>query len=200
MMATAPWWWVPLITLIGTPLLGALLYFVVPLARVAKRLGISLSTSNPPWWVQNIFAALLVGGIVAVASIKWQESLSEDQARQATRLENLRFVRQLSAQKDVVARPFSEFDLQGQNLADLDLRGAVLEGAELQHANLNSSNLSPSPKQPSDLAYANLAGAYLLLTNLSGASLTALTLKRPPSTGPTSPAPSSAAPTWKVPN
>src|SRR6476660_3833813 len=47
----------------------------------------------PPWWVQNIFAALLVGAFVAVVSIQWQKSISEEQATQATRLENLRFVR-----------------------------------------------------------------------------------------------------------
>lgn len=44
-MATAPWWWPLLITMIGTPLLGALLYLFVPLLRAAKRLGIWLS--NP---------------------------------------------------------------------------------------------------------------------------------------------------------
>jgi uncharacterized protein (TIGR03382 family) len=117
-LATAPWL-VLLLTVIGTPLLGALLFFFVPFLRVAKRLGIWLSSSNPPWWVQNIFAALLVGGIVAVVSILWQESISDNQATQATRLENLRFVRQLSSQKDVTARPFSDLDLQGQNLRDL---------------------------------------------------------------------------------
>jgi len=41
-MATAPWS-VLLITVIGAPLLGALLYFFVPLLRVAKRLRRRLS-------------------------------------------------------------------------------------------------------------------------------------------------------------
>jgi uncharacterized protein YjbI with pentapeptide repeats len=171
-MATSPWLAL-LITVIGAPLLGALLYFLVPL-------GIWLT--NPPWWVQNIFAALLVGGIVAMVSILWQESISDNQATQATRLENLRFVRQLSSQKDVTARPFSDLDLQGQNLARLDLRGADLDGANLQHANLDSADLSPAPSRRTDLAGANLTGAnltdanltdaFLLLAHLDGADLT----------------------------
>ena len=37
-MAARPWWWAPLITVFGTPLLGAQLYFFVPLLRVAKLL------------------------------------------------------------------------------------------------------------------------------------------------------------------
>jgi hypothetical protein len=68
-MATAPWWWVALITVIGTPLLGALLYFFVPLLRVAKRLRRWLSywlTHEPYWWVSQILVALLVGGAILV--------------------------------------------------------------------------------------------------------------------------------------
>jgi hypothetical protein len=175
-MATAPWWWVPLITVIGTPLLGALLYFLVPLARVGKGLGIWLS--NPPWWVQNIFAALLVGGIVAVASIWWQNSLSEASARHATRLENLRFVRQLSSEPGIVARPFRGFDLQEQNLVGLDLTGADLGEANLQHANLSVADLRLAPPthpgtrpRASDLSFANLTGAHLYDADLTGAHL-----------------------------
>jgi uncharacterized protein YjbI with pentapeptide repeats len=192
-MASAPWWWVPLITLIGTPFLGALLYFFVPLIGVAKRLGIWLS--NPPWWVQNIFAALLVGGIVAVVSIKWQERISDVSAIQATRLENLRFVRQLSSENNATRPfPFAHLDLQGQDLTSLDLKGADLHEANLQEAHLDFADLSPvPPTQPTevpqpadlqgktDLAGANLTGAelfdakltraHLLGANLTGADL-----------------------------
>jgi uncharacterized protein YjbI with pentapeptide repeats len=199
-MATAPWWWVPLITVIGAPLLGALLYFFVPLLRVAKRSGTWFS--NPPWWVQNIFVALLVGGIVAGVSDKYASSISAEQARQATRLENLRFVRQLSSEKDVVARPFAGFDLQGQILAGLDLTGADLTVAKLQDAVLVYSQLRCRPKpvgQPgpsltcvslayadltradltrADLTYADLTDAILEGTNLTGADLEGAHLTR----------------------
>ena len=178
-MATAPWWWAPLITLTGAPLLGALLYFLVPLLALAKRLGIWLS--DPPWWVQNIFAALLVGGIVAVWSILWQERISEKQAAQATRLENLRFVRQLSSGKDVVARPFGGLDLEGQDLSELDLGGANLVGTQLTDAFLVGSNLASTPFKltmligakltRADLKGADLTGAVLANTDLEGADL-----------------------------
>jgi len=168
-MATAPWWWVPLITVIGTPLLGALLYFFVPLLRVAMRLGIWLS--NPPWWVQNIFAALLVGVIVASVSILWQKRISDASAAQATRLENLRFVRQLSLEKDAVAHPFDGLDLQGQNLRRLNLTGANLEIAKLQDADLSFSFLACNHLVPhcANLNGADLTGAILVSTNLTNA-------------------------------
>jgi Pentapeptide repeats (8 copies) len=181
-MASAPWWWVPLITLIGTPFLGALLYFFVPLIGVAKRLGIWLS--NPPWWVQNIFAALLVGGIVAVVSIKWQERISDVSATQATRLENLRFVRQLSSENNATRPfPFAHLDLQGQDLDSLDLKAANLRDANLHEAHLDFADLSAVPgtqatevPQPTaltraDLSGANLTGAWLLGANLTAANL-----------------------------
>jgi hypothetical protein len=178
-MATAPWWWVPLMTVIGAPLLGALLYFLVPLLTAAKRLGIWLS--DPPWWVQNIFAALLVGGTVAAVSIWYQERSSDKQATQATRLENLRFVRQLSSGKDVVARPFSGLDLRGQDLDLLDLTGADLSGAQLTDADLIGSNLASTPTRPSllirtkltraDLSDADLTRAIVFNAELEGANL-----------------------------
>jgi hypothetical protein len=169
-MATAPWWWVPLMTVIGAPILGALLYFLVPLLTAAKRLGIWLS--DPPWWVQNIFAALLIGGFVAGVSIWWQERASDKQATQATRLENLRFVRQLSSGKDVVARPFSRLDLQGQGLDLLDLTGADLSGAQLTDADLTGAILAPStPASPTLLIWAKLTRADLTAADLTRAIL-----------------------------
>jgi hypothetical protein len=124
--------------------------------------------SSPPWWVQSVVAALLVGVFVAVVSILWQKSISDGQATQATRLENLRFVRQLSSESGVVARPFSGFDLQGQNLAGLDLTGAQLDKAKLQDADLRASHLSCRPQpvgrlaiQPEPGSCANLASTDL---------------------------------------
>jgi uncharacterized protein YjbI with pentapeptide repeats len=146
-------------------------------------------------------AALLVGAIVAGASIWWQEKLSDAAAKQATRLENLRFVRQLSSESNVLARPFSGFDLQGQDLGGLDLRGAQFDGANLQDANLFLSDLTPTPPSAmaasrpeiilppghppwglttlsganltgANLSYAYLTDANLIDANLTGANLT----------------------------
>ena len=149
--------------------------------------------SSPPWWVQSVLAAFVVGSIVAAASILWQErisdrqakqaqSISADQARQATRLENLRFVRQLSSESGVVARPFSGFDLQGQSLAGLDLRGAQFDKANLQDAKLYYSDLRPTASGTpttlfaANLTGANLTGAHLNDAILSGAHLNNATL------------------------
>jgi hypothetical protein len=130
---------------------------------------------EPPWWFREIFAATLVGIIVAAVTIYWQKSITDEDTAQARRLENLRFVRQLSSEKDVVARPFAQFDLEGQNLAGLDLRGADFTGASLQQADLFTSDLSPRPPTAttgpghSTLASANLTNAHLNFANLSGA-------------------------------
>jgi uncharacterized membrane protein len=101
-MATAPWL-VLLITVIGTPLLGALLFFFVPLLRVAKY----WLTHEPYWWVSQILVALLVGGAILVsgkliddararresAAAQHQHDVDRDiaasQARHAEQLENL---------------------------------------------------------------------------------------------------------------
>ena len=183
-MAATPWWWAPLITVIGTPLLGALLYFFVPLLRVAKY----WLTREPYWWVSQILVALLVGGAILYSgkhiddlratrervAAEHQHDLDRDiaasQARHAERLENLRFVRQLSTQTGI-PRPFSELDLQDQNLARLDLTGAHLDGAKLQHANLNLADLRSTPTQATNLVDATLTGATLTGANLTGADL-----------------------------
>ena len=147
----------------------------LPVRKPTRARRLKTWLSSPPWWVQNIFVALLVGGIVAVVSILWQKSISE--------LENLRFVRQLSSEPGIVARPFSGIDLQGQNLAGLDLTGASLDHANLQHANLALADLSPgpatratTPTRHSDLRFANLTGADLYGAHLTGANLTGANL------------------------
>jgi Pentapeptide repeats (8 copies) len=180
-MATAPWWWVPLITVIGTPLLGALLYFFFPLLRAAKRLRIWIS--DPPWWIPQVVVALLVGLAVLGAQkviddgrADRDRDIAANQARHAEQLENLRFVRQLSTQTGV-PRPFTGFDLQGQNLSQLDLTGAQLIDANLQGANLIGSDLTPPPLgsplysrfgNGTNLSGANLTGANLTTANLRG--------------------------------
>jgi hypothetical protein len=139
---------------------------------------------SPPWWFQSIFIAILVGGLLGITSISLQQSISAASAKLATRLENLRFVRQLSSEPSIVARPFSGFDLEGQNLAGLDLTGAQLDNANLRHATLHLSDLRPGPPMNgvpfpqysnltrADLTGANLGGANLTLARMGRANLT----------------------------
>ena len=138
--------------------------------------------NSPPWWV-TLVAATLLTAFVSIQLQVLSTKISNQQARDAARLENLRFVRQLSSEPGVVARPFSKFDLQGQDLALLDLTGASLSDANLRDANLYSADLSPaSPTQPtklprhSDLSGADLTGASLMGANLTGADLSVANL------------------------
>jgi uncharacterized protein YjbI with pentapeptide repeats len=113
-----------------------------------------------------------------VVSILWQKSISADQARQATRLENLRFVRQIAISNEP-GRPFSEIDLQGQNLTGLHLEGAQFDDANLQYANFSWSHFEPKPGvgefgpelTESSFTRAHMRRAILYFANLRGAWL-----------------------------
>ena len=62
-------------------------------------------------------------------------------------------------------------DLEDANLRDADLTGADLEGANLIYANLRGANLRGADLRGADLIYANLEGADLEGANLEGANL-----------------------------
>ena len=184
-MATAPWL-VLLITVIGTPLLGALLFFFVPLLREAKRLRRRLSywlTHEPYWWVSQILVALLVGGAILISgkliddararreneAAQKQHDLDREiaakQARHAEQIENLRFVRERAASGDQVL-PFAVLDLQGQDLSALPLNGA-----DFRRANLDELNFLFT-----EIAYANFEGAHLKDAVFTGVDLRNVTL------------------------
>jgi uncharacterized protein YjbI with pentapeptide repeats len=105
----------------------------------------------------------------------WQKSISEDQATQATRLENLRFVRQLSSESNVVARPLI---YKARILRDLISKVRNSTARISRTHTLLGSDLSPTPAtqatklaRQTSLAYANLTGATLWGTNLTRANL-----------------------------
>jgi len=185
-MATAPWWWVPLITVIGAPVLGVLLYFFVPLLRVTKRLGIWLS--NPPWWVSNGLVALFISLVVFVLQVRDEHQrgdlatrTQQAQAQDAQRLENLRFVRERAAASGQPIEDFSGFDLQCQDLSNLPLGPANFERADLRHADSFGISLVGGHLLGADLRGANMVNAaldqsHLLEVDFSGADLSKATL------------------------
>jgi type II secretory pathway pseudopilin PulG len=108
---------------------------------------------NPEWWVQNIVVAVIVGVVVSVASIFGQywvdnrryareDQLAERQARHDEQMQNLQFVRSGSSADPDQDRPYATFDLQGQNLAELQLAGADFAYANLSHSDLSRAELS----------------------------------------------------------
>ena len=131
---------------------------------------------NPEWWVQNIVVAVIVGVVVSVASIFGQywvdnrryareDQLAERQARHDEQMQNLQFVRSGSSADPDQDRPYATFDLQGQNLAELQLAGADFAYANLSHSDLSRAELSMA-----DFDRADLTGANLTRTNLTGAT------------------------------
>jgi len=191
-------WLVLLITLIGTPLLGLLLIFFVPLLSGAKRLGRWLK-NVPPWWFQQGFVALLIGSIVAGVSLWMQIKTEDDRSRQAKedenkrfnhaeliegershhaeQVENLRFVRDRSSLATPSTPPperrFAGLDLVDQDLSGLALRGADLSNAKLQQSDMRAIDISVVPATdqldlPGKITNAHLNNAILYKANLIG--------------------------------
>jgi uncharacterized protein YjbI with pentapeptide repeats len=160
-----------------------------------KRLGTWLS--NPPWWFSNGLVALFISIVVFIAQV-WADNRRDDQskdfqkflaqqgqtvqqaqARHAEQLEDLRFVRDRSSLQ-YVSRPFSHFDLEGQDVSTLQLQAADFYDANLASADLSDTDLSivdlGSP--PDDryrralLARAVLSNADLVDANLIAADAT----------------------------
>lgn len=149
--------------------------------------------SNPPWWFQQVFVAILVGlivgGFLAAVNAYYEQirsdrdheiadqqrrsdrEIADQQRRAAIQLENLRYVRQQSS-IDFAPRRFAELNLERADLAELELRGADFYQANLRSANLSDADLGMAPTgqgnlyQISTIVKADLTGA-----NLGGASL-----------------------------
>ncbi|WP_345711460.1 pentapeptide repeat-containing protein [Kineococcus glutinatus] len=154
----------------------------------------------------------VVAGFVIFPATVWsdsrlaqrQEQVEEQRAEQQEVLENVRFVRERSGQRDA-AKPFrglnlteaslagldlscaeptsvgSCADLLGANLTGADLRETNLTGANLRETNLADAKLSTAILADSNLADVNLAGldlfgADLHQSNLSGADLSGANL------------------------
>jgi uncharacterized protein YjbI with pentapeptide repeats len=133
---------------------------------------------DPPWWVQDILIAFLLGVILLVGQSWLDDARSERELRAATttadeadRRENLRFVRERSTTQ-AAERPFHSMDLADQNLSGLLMAGADLASANLASARLEGADLSNAILVEADLGRANLTNATLMNANLTNANLT----------------------------
>jgi hypothetical protein len=130
----------------------------------------------------------LIGSVLLAASVyiietrrdrqflEWSERLEMNRFEQAERLENTRFVRQVSLASPDGAKPLEGLDLRGAGLAGLNLTDANLAyvdltGADLTGADLTGANLFRSDLTDASLFNANLANTYLAEAKLTGADL-----------------------------
>lgn len=91
---------------------------------------------TPPWWVESIFIAGIIGATVTCAQLYIEGERSDS----AQRLENVRYVRDRSS-KAFQERQFQDLDLRSTNLNGLHLNGADFTGADLRDAKLNFVDL-----------------------------------------------------------
>lgn len=142
------------------------------------------SATEPKWWVQEIVSAGVIALVVATvtggAFMMIQNHFDERRDLRASRLENLRFVRDRSTEANV-ERPFQSLDLHEGNLNGLKLAGSDLQNADLSDSQLIQVNLAYSNLARADLSgasiwSANLSHTYLVGTNFSSAVLTGTTL------------------------
>lgn len=127
-------------------------------------------------WGRELTVGLLSGAVVAAGSL-YGQTLVDDQrseretviaqrmADEADRRENLRFVRDRSAD-DLTPKPFSDIDLTGQSPRGLKLNRADFNGAVLTETYFDSSSLRGSTFVDTTFTKASFAGA-----DLSGAEL-----------------------------
>jgi uncharacterized protein YjbI with pentapeptide repeats len=127
------------------------------------------------WW-RELAVGLLSGAVVAGGSL-YGQTLVDDQrseretviaqrmADEADRRENLRFVRDRSAD-DMTAKPFSDIDLTGQSPRGLKLNKSDFNGAVLAQTYFDNSSLVGSTFVDTKFTKASFAGA-----DLSGATI-----------------------------
>jgi uncharacterized protein YjbI with pentapeptide repeats len=131
--------------------------------------------TDPHWWLRDVLTALILGALVAAGSIAGQKMVDDSRAaredadnaaqnRHREQLEDLRFVRDGSSSDPDRPRPFSNLDLEGQNLV-----GLALVGADFAYADLDDALLIRSDVSRGDFTRADLRNANISLTNLRGA-------------------------------
>ncbi|MGF1602962.1 MAG: pentapeptide repeat-containing protein [Thermosynechococcaceae cyanobacterium] len=96
-------------------------------------------------------------------------------------------VEQLLSTKACRGCDFSNRDLSGQNLSQVDLQGAQLTNTNLSNADLTGANLTDANLEEADLTGAKLDQAILTNTNLSNAKLEKTSLADAASSGATTP-------------
>jgi hypothetical protein len=151
--------------------------------------------NEPSWLVRDGLLALVIGSLLFLvqgqadeARSSREQGLEASRNAQAIRLENLRFVRDRSEEHYLTShellkripyfgRPFSGFDLQGQNLRglilyDADFTESDLRGADFTYAILSGANFQGAHLQGAKLYAADLSDAILIDTDVASAQLT----------------------------
>ncbi len=133
------------------------------------------SKTRPPWWVEQLFGAGIVGLLVSVlvggTTFVLGKHFSDIQARQTLHLDNVRFVRERVANTPNQRFQFAGLDLEGQDLYLLPLSHANFRDAKLSRALLAGADLTGADLMGADLRGANLSGANLDGANLCAADL-----------------------------
>lgn len=137
--------------------------------RTAKR--------EPPWFVQDVVIALMIGLLLAALQIWVEDNRSDRQER----LENLRFVRDRSSSTQL-DRPFSgidlaEMNLSGLSLAAADFKGARLDGVRFTLAGLEGAHFEDASMRNADLREADLSRVNFGSTVADGANFTRAVLR-----------------------
>ena len=142
--------------------------------EVSNRARVREILKDPHWRWHEVFTALVVGVVIASGTIVGQKMVDDSRAaredvtiaaelRHSEQGADLRFVREQSSPQQDRPRPFSKFDLEGQNLV-----GLSLAGADFAYANLNDAFLMRSDLSRADFSRADLRDANLSRTNLRG--------------------------------
>jgi uncharacterized protein YjbI with pentapeptide repeats len=131
--------------------------------------------ADPHWWFKDVVMALILGILISGGSIISQMKINDHRvAREDARVEaenlhseqlaNLRYVRDGSSPDPARSRPYSYFDLEGN-----DLVGLQLAGADFAFANLADTRLMQIQLERGDLTRADLRGADMRQAVLRGA-------------------------------
>lgn len=135
---------------------------------------------------RDLIVGVVSGVVVTAEALFGQNMIDDKRDTEAERRENLRFIREQSANDKTDDVSFHGIDLGGRNLGGLDLHGADLSGANRSHADLtfadftgailNEADLTGAYVMEADFTNAKLAGAIMtgatvISSNFTGASL-----------------------------
>lgn len=121
--------------------------------------------------LRDALTALLTGALISVALYVAESRREERLLETSERLENVRFIRQLSISSPTGPKPFRGVDLHNSQLTNVNLTFADLRDADLSGADLRYGDLSGADLVLVDFSGANLSGAKLTEANLGGAKL-----------------------------
>ncbi|WP_369292758.1 pentapeptide repeat-containing protein [Rhodococcus indonesiensis] len=137
--------------------------------RAQDRVVRALNT-EPSWWKEDLLSGLVIAAGVGFVTFVGQLHFDDLRDARAQRLEDLRFVRDRSAE-GYLPRPFQGVDLEGQNLNGLRLEAADFQFAKLSNVRLIGTFLGNANFHEADLRGAELYGAQFYNATLMDADL-----------------------------